>query len=189
MIPLTLPNVLTLSRIVILPIMVLLFYIPFRGNHLVCASLFLLAGITDWLDGYFARKWGETSAFGAFLDPVADKLAVVTALLLFLEGHGAALFTIPAIIIISREITVSALREWMAEIGNRTSVKVSEIGKIKTVVQIIALVLLLAHKPDKWLWLLIVGGVFLYLAAALTIWSMMIYLKAAWPDLISSAKS
>lgn len=188
MIPLNLPNILTLSRIGVLPFMVFFFYLPIPGNHIICALLFMIAGLTDWLDGYLARRRGQTSAFGEFLDPVADKLAVTTALLLFLEVHCYAVFTIPAIIIIGREITISALREWMAEIGKRTSIKVSLIGKFKTFVQMSSLTMLLAHKPSKWQWLLYCGGVFLYIAVGLTLWSMVLYLKAAWPDLSLSVQ-
>lgn len=188
MIPWNIPNILTIMRIGMLPFMVLMFYIPFPGNHIACSLLFLFASFTDWLDGYLARRFSWTSPFGEFLDPVADKLAVVTALLLFVEQHASIFYTIPAMIIISREITISALREWMAEIGHKTHVNVSFIGKVKTVFQMMALVLLLAYKPDKAHWLLTSGTILLYCAVALTLWSMAVYIKAAWPDLTLPSK-
>ncbi|WP_336368241.1 CDP-diacylglycerol--glycerol-3-phosphate 3-phosphatidyltransferase [Marinobacter sp. C2H3] len=176
-----LPNLLTLSRIVMIPVFVVIFYLPVESRYLVSAVIFALAGITDWLDGYLARKLDQSTPFGAFLDPVADKLMVAVALAVLIEEHATALLTIPAIIIIGREIVISALREWMAEIGSRASVAVSYIGKIKTTAQMSAIVGLLAFPPGVfWSY---VAMVLLYIAAGLTLWSMVLYLRAAWPDL------
>ena len=182
------PNLLTLMRIFLIPVFVLLFYIQFPGNRLLCASIFALAGATDWLDGYLARKTNQISAFGTFLDPVADKLVVAIALILLVGEYGSLMMTLPAAIIIGREIIISALREWMAEIGKRTSVAVSVIGKVKTFVQMVALTGLVAYKPGKWPWLENSSLVLLYFATALTLWTMLMYLKAAWPDLTLRVK-
>jgi CDP-diacylglycerol--glycerol-3-phosphate 3-phosphatidyltransferase len=182
------PNYLTLVRIFSIPVFVFLFYLPFKWSHTVTAILFALAAITDWLDGYLARSWDQTSRFGAFLDPVADKLIVVTALVLIVGERNIPFLAIPAAIIIGREIVVSALREWMAELGKRTSVAVSIVGKVKTLIQMIALVMLLAYQPgDKWLGLF--GIILFYLAAVLTLWSMVMYLQVAWPELTWSEQS
>lgn len=190
---LNLPNILTLIRVVAIPVLVLVFYLPFKWSDLFAAALFLAAGITDWLDGYLARKLNQTSPFGAFLDPVADKLIVGVALVVLVQVHATAWLAVPAMVIVSREITVSALREWMAELGQRAKVAVSQLGKIKTVTQMTAITLLLAQKPEvdleghiimtPWLWL---SYGLLYLATALTLWSMMSYLRAAAPQLLKS---
>lgn len=177
-----LPNLLSVLRILLIPLFVLVFYIPLPWMHLVCAAIFGLAGLTDLLDGYLARKWNQTTPFGAFIDPVADKLMVVVALALLIERYDSAWFTLPAAVIIGREIVVSALREWMAELGKRASVAVSYVGKVKTTMQIVSLLVLLGALPE-WRWLVGIGVVCLYVAAGLTLWSMMAYLKAAWPDL------
>jgi CDP-diacylglycerol--glycerol-3-phosphate 3-phosphatidyltransferase len=179
----SLPNVLTIIRILLIPVIIIIFYLPFKWAHFTSAVLFAFASFTDWLDGYLARKWHQSSPFGAFLDPVADKLAVATALLLLVGEKDINYITLPAIVIVGREIVISALREWMAEIGKRASVTVSFIGKFKTTIQMIALVLLLAYHPNT-SWWGIIGWVLLYLAAILTIWSMVVYLKIAWPELI-----
>lgn len=177
-------NQITMVRIVFIPLLVALFYSPFEWRFLVSGALFGLAGITDALDGYIARKYNYASAFGAFLDPVADKLMVAVALALLIQSHNDIMFTLPAIVIICREIVISALREWMAELGKRASVAVSSIGKIKTTFQIAAIVILLAFTADKYPMLNKVGFVTLYAAAVLTIWSMFVYIKAAWPTLM-----
>jgi len=178
------PNWLTFLRIILIPVFVLVFYLPFEGNHIVAALIFTVAALTDWLDGYLARSLHQVSKLGAFLDPVADKLIVTTALVLLVGEKDLPFLAIPAAVIVGREIVVSALREWMAEIGNRTSVAVSFLGKIKTTAQMAALVLLLAYKPGGRLeWLVTPGYILLYVAAFLTLWSMCIYLKAAWRDL------
>lgn len=177
-------NQLTLCRILFIPLLVVIYYSPFEWRFLVSGALFGLAGITDALDGYIARKYNLTTPFGAFLDPVADKLMVAVALAVLIETHNDMMFTLPAVVIISREIVISALREWMAELGKRASVAVSSIGKIKTTLQIIAIVMLLAFTGDKYPLLNKVGYLALYSAAILTIWSMCIYIKAAWPALM-----
>jgi len=176
-----LPNLLTLLRILLIPVLVVIFYSDIPYVHLVCAAIFGLAGITDWLDGYLARKMNLQSAFGAFFDPVADKLIVATALVLLAESHADLWMTLPAAIIIGREIAISALREWMAEIGQRTSVAVSYIGKLKTTLQITSIIVLLLDDPGTWIANL--GIVLLWGASVLTLWSMIIYLRAAWPQL------
>lgn len=141
--------------------------------------MFVLASVTDWLDGYFARKMNLTSAFGRFLDPVADKLMVAAALVILVQWHPDIVMAISAIVIISREIAVSALREWMAELGNRTSVAVSYVGKLKTTFQMIAISVLLLNLEmlEK------LGYILLIISVILTLWSMLIYLKTAWPYL------
>ncbi len=149
---------------------------------MAAAIIFTTAAITDWIDGYLARKLNQSTPFGAFLDPVADKLMVAVALIVLLERYPHAWFTIPAMIIIGREIVISALREWMAEIGRRTSVAVSYVGKFKTTMQMIAIIVLLAQTTLLDSRIELIGFIALYLAAALTLWSMVIYLKAAWPD-------
>lgn len=176
-----LPNILTLSRIIMIPVFVVIFYLPVGWSYLVSAAIFALAAATDWLDGYLARKLDQSTPFGAFLDPVADKLMVAVALAVLIEEHSAILLTIPATVIIGREIVISALREWMAEIGSRASVAVSYIGKIKTTAQMCAIVGLLAFPPGV-LWANVALAL-LYIAAILTLWSMGLYLKAAWADL------
>ncbi len=176
-----LPNILTLSRILMIPVFVIIFYLPVGWSYMVSAVIFALAAATDWLDGYLARRLDQSTPFGAFLDPVADKLMVAVALTVLIEEHASFILTIPATVIIGREIVISALREWMAEIGSRASVAVSYIGKIKTTAQMAAITLLLAFPPGvAWTFL---GLGLLYVAAVLTFWSMLLYLKAAWPDL------
>ena len=190
---LTLPTWLTLLRIVLIPVLVLTFYLPWQWSNFASAGVFALAAFTDWLDGWIARRYGMSSAFGAFLDPVADKLMVATALFLIVQGHPTPWMAFWAAVIVGREIAVSALREWMAEIGQRATVKVAAIGKIKTVVQMGALLCLLyAVTPDKnpprpepWMGepVFHVGDWMLAVAALLTLWSAMLYLRAAWPAL------
>lgn len=178
------PNLLTSFRIALIPVFVLVFYLPFHWSYLACAGIFGIAAITDWFDGYLARKLNQSTPFGAFLDPVADKLMVVVALGLLIERFDIWYFTLPALIIIGREIVISALREWMAELGKRASVAVSMVGKIKTVLQMVAILLLLLVEDSKTLDIkfLLAFGTF-YAAALLTLWSMLVYLKAAWPAL------
>ena len=180
-----LPNSITLSRIALIPIFVLVFYLPYNWSYSAAAIIFALAGITDWIDGYLARKLNQTTPLGAFLDPVADKLMVVTAIVLLVGIHPTPLFAIPAAIIAGREIVVSALREWMAELGKRANVAVSQIGKIKTAVQMGAITLFLIDNPHTGLDLGIISYILLYTATALTLWSMFIYLKAALPLLLA----
>jgi len=175
------PNLITLFRLILIPIFVAVYYIPGYWGNILAAIIFLLAGITDWLDGYLARKLNQMSKFGAFFDPVADKLMVAFALVLLVSDQNLPYLAIPAAVIVCREIAVSALREWMAELGKRTSVAVSFIGKVKTAVQMIAIVLLLACNPLHAGLLMVAGYVALYAAALLTLWSMIVYLMAAWP--------
>ncbi|HEU4602620.1 MAG TPA: CDP-diacylglycerol--glycerol-3-phosphate 3-phosphatidyltransferase [Steroidobacteraceae bacterium] len=189
-------NVLTMARIVMIPLVVILFYLPQPWSNPAAAIVFILAAITDSLDGYLARKLGQTSALGAFLDPVADKLMVATALIL-LVGHAPneleyskfnphVLITLTAAVIVGREITISALREWMAEMGARGKVAVSSMGKLKTIFQMTGLSLML-FRSDVWILPAFELGVYcLVVAAALTLWSMVVYLRAAWPDLTRS---
>lgn len=178
----TLPNAFTLFRIILIPIFVVLFYLPFKYSGLIASIIFTIAALTDLLDGYLARRLNQFTDFGAFLDPVADKLMVATALVLLIEHYPNIWFTLPALIIISREILISALREWMAEMGKRTSVAVSKVGKFKTTLQMIAIVIILAQTSLNLTWLGILGFSALYVSTALTIWSMLIYLKVALPD-------
>lgn len=180
----TLPTKLTLLRIGMIPVFILLFYIPLFGikNYLL-TGLFILAGLTDWFDGYLARRMGMQSEFGAFLDPVADKLMVSVVLVLLVSVHPGWLLALPATIIIGRELTISAVREWMANVGERTKVAVSIIGKFKTTAQMIAIGFLLFEKPIGDFPTLQIGYVLLYLSALLTLWSMFLYLQAAWPSL------
>jgi CDP-diacylglycerol--glycerol-3-phosphate 3-phosphatidyltransferase len=175
------PNALTLLRICLIPVLVVVFYTPFTNHLLFAAGIFAFAAVTDWFDGYLARRLGQMTAFGAFLDPVADKLMVVIALVLLVERYDTVLFTLAACVIIGREIVISALREWMAELGARTSVAVSYIGKVKTTFQMLAIIGLLAINPETdESWLLALSYLMLYAAAVLTLWSMIVYLKAAW---------
>lgn len=177
------PNLITLIRIGVIPIFLLCFYLPFANAHSIAAIIFALACFTDWLDGFLARKLKQTSSFGAFLDPVADKLLVASSLLMLVGSHKLHYITIPAIIIVGREIVISALREWMAEIGSRASVAVGVVGKVKTFMQMAAIILLLAcHATDSLY--RDIGIVLLYLASIMTVWSMIVYLKVAWPKLI-----
>jgi CDP-diacylglycerol--glycerol-3-phosphate 3-phosphatidyltransferase len=189
---LTVPTMLTLLRIVMIPVLVVVFYLPYNWTNLAAASIFGLAAITDWLDGAIARRYQQYSAFGAFLDPVADKLMVATALFLIVQGHPTAWMALWAAVIVGREIAVSALREWMAELGQRARVAVATVGKIKTIAQMVALLCLLyainpARPPHPMPWMgsfvFHVGDWLLAIAALLTLWSGYEYLRAAWPVL------
>ncbi len=170
------PISLTWLRILLIPVLVAIFYISWYWSQPLASLIFTLAGITDWADGYLARKFNQTSRFGAFLDPVADKLLVATALVILTQTYNALWMTIPAIIIIGREITISALREWMAQMGQRSKVSVAFIGKLKTATQMLALVLLLYHQPVFGWSPVMLGIVLLDIAAALTLVSMLKYL-------------
>lgn len=179
------PNYLTLFRILLLPIFIIVFYLPFKFAHFAAGVCFTIACLTDMLDGYLARSLNQTSRFGAFLDPVADKLLVATTLILLVAEPELRFITLPAIIIVGREIMISALREWMAEMGKRASIAVTFVAKFKTVIQMIALGLLIVFAQTSWLG--IIGMILLYLSALLTIWSMFVYLKIAWPDLMKKS--
>ena len=174
----SIPNLLTFLRILIIPLLVFVYYYPPNviGMRLA-ALLFAIAAITDWLDGYLARKLNQTSKLGAFLDPIADKLIVVTVLVMIADEFGKLSILIPALIIIGREIAVSGLREWMSELGYPGSVSVSMLGKIKTTAQMMALLLLLYRYDIFGIPIFDIGVVLLYLAAALTLWSMLVYFQ------------
>ena len=176
-----LPNTLTLLRVALIPVMILFFYLPFEWSRFMACWVFVAASITDFLDGYFARKYQTESKLGAFLDPVADKLTVTTALIILLQDHPTVFMVIATTVIVGREITISALREWMAELGKRSAVNVAMIGKIKTVFQMTAIGFLL-YEADLWfIPVYNIGLVLLYVAAGLTLYSMYQYLRAAWP--------
>ncbi len=179
--PMTTPIILTLMRIALIPVLVVFFYLPYPWANLATAVVFVSAAITDWLDGYIARKTGQLTSFGAFLDPVADKLMVATALVLLIQQNPKALFALASAIIIGREIVISALREWMAEMGESGRVKVSGIGKLKTIFQMTAISLLLLHEDIGTVPIALIGEMLLYVAAVLTLWSMWVYLHSAWP--------
>ena len=189
--PFNIPILLTWLRIILIPLLVALYYVPASwaipgGRDLVATVVFVVAAWTDWLDGYLARRWNETSAFGAFLDPVADKLMVAAALiiLVYLDRVGALI----AVVIIGREITISALREWMAQIGAHKSVAVSMIGKVKTAAQMSAIPLLLYYEPIGGIDIQLMGTGLIYIAAVLTLWSMAYYVRMAWPYLVGQDK-
>jgi|ERR1700733_9018754 len=177
------PNLLTLARIAMIPVVMLVFFLPYTWSPPVTCLIFALAGITDWLDGYLARRFNQSSAFGKFLDPVADKLMVTTALLLLLSDDPRLWLTLAVIVIVGREITISALREWMAEMGRPQHVAVSYIGKVKTTVQMLAIGLMLFQYPLGPVDIYGLGVGMLVVAAGLTLWSMFMYLLAAWPEL------
>lgn len=189
--PFNLPIFLTWLRIIAIPLLVLLYYLPVgwlspAERDLFATLLFMGAAITDWADGYLARKLNQTSSFGAFLDPVADKLIVAAALIVLVELDRTN--AVVAAIIIGREITISALREWMAKIGAAKNVAVSMVGKVKTSAQMLAITLLLYHKPVLGLDSLKIGNVLIWIAALLTLWSMGYYLRKAWPEIAKRTK-
>jgi CDP-diacylglycerol---glycerol-3-phosphate 3-phosphatidyltransferase len=186
----SLPNIVTITRIFLIPMFVIVYYLPFAAANRYAMYIFIFAALTDWLDGYLARRLNQFSHFGAFLDPVADKLMVSVALLLLLSdprvhelSWNLYAFVVAIIIIISREISMSALREWMAKVGKYESVAVSVFGKIKTAAQMIAIPFLLYQKPLWGLPVFHIGEALLYFAALLTLWSMVSYLRSAWPNL------
>ncbi len=183
----TIPNLLTSFRMLLIPVFVLFFYLPVSWAHQAAAVIFMVAAITDWFDGYLARRLNQTSAFGAFLDPVADKVMVAVALVLLVDrnptDYHSIFMTMAAVIIIGREITISALREWMAGVGSRNSVAVSILGKIKTTAQMTAITWLLYAEPLLGVPLLDIGFILLYVAVFLTLWSMIDYISAALPSL------
>lgn len=188
--PINIPILLTWARVIAIPLLVAIFYSPFGilsdgTRDILATTLFILAAVTDWLDGFLARRWNQTSAFGAFLDPVADKLLVAACLIVLVhQGHAHGLI---ALIIIGREITISALREWMSSIGARAAVAVNNLGKYKTAAQMVALPMLLLNREVFGLDMHLIGTWLLYIAAALTVVSMVVYLKAAWPTIKANA--
>jgi cardiolipin synthase len=184
-----LPTLLTWARVVAIPLLVAVYFLPIPvfAQNLIATVLFTMAAITDWLDGWLARRWGQTSAFGAFLDPVADKLIVCVALVMLVDlGRVDA---IVAAIIIGRELTISALREWMAQMGARASVAVHSIGKLKTVSQLVAVPMLLYDgRVLGFVDTRLLGTWLIWIAAVLTVWSMFYYLRQAWPLLRDGGK-
>jgi len=186
---LTVPTLLTWARIVAIPLIVGVFYLPVeeQTRNLVATVLFVVTALTDWLDGYLARRLDQASSFGAFLDPVADKFLVCASLLVLV--HLGRVHTLIALVIIGREIAISSLREWMAQIGASKSVAVHMVGKLKTTVQLVAIPFLLYDRPlfgliDTNLW----GTCLIYVAAVLTIWSMVYYLRKALPEIRARAR-
>jgi CDP-diacylglycerol--glycerol-3-phosphate 3-phosphatidyltransferase len=178
---LTIPTLITLFRILMIPVMVLLFYSEHRLSNIFATAVFVAGALTDWLDGWVARRYGMYSDFGAFLDPVADKLAVTVALFMVVQYHHTVLIALLAAVIVSREITISALREWMAQIGAHGLVKVAILGKLKTIVQMVAISCLIFRETLFGLPIFYIGEVMLFVAAALTLWSGADYMRAAWP--------
>jgi len=179
--PFNVPNAVTAFRILVIPLVVLVFYLPIDWARPASGVLFGLAGVTDWLDGYLARRLNQTSAFGAFLDPVADKLMVSTALVLLVQSDPNLLLTMVAVVIIGREIAVSALREWMAALGEGAQVAVTYFAKWKTTLQIFGISFMLYEYPQFGWPIYGIGMSLLLAAVVLTLWSMFDYLKAAWP--------
>ena len=189
---LTIPNLLTLARIVAIPLFVIAYFLASEESKIIPVTIFVLAALTDLLDGYLARKLNKVSQFGAFLDPVADKLMVCTALILLVSDSDISshvqfqsFFVIAVVIVVGREISVVAVREWMAEMGDRTSVATSFLSKIKTVSQMVAIIALVYEHAIGGLSMLLVGEFLLYIAAVLTIWTMIQYLIVAWKSLNS----
>jgi CDP-diacylglycerol--glycerol-3-phosphate 3-phosphatidyltransferase len=190
-VPLNAPNVLTLLRIILIPVFVIVYYGNWEAANVVATGVFVLAGVTDWLDGFLARKLDQHSAFGAFLDPVADKLMVSTALVLLATDTrvlpmvwDVRAYAVMVAVIIGREIAVSALREWMAELGARAKVSVSYVGKFKTSAQMLAVGFMVFREPLAGLPIFRIGELLLLVAALLTLWSMVMYMRAAWPKLM-----
>ncbi len=182
---LTVPTWLTLARIALIPVLVVVYYLDYRWSNLAATVVFVAASVTDWLDGWIARRYRLFSRFGAFLDPVADKLMVSTALVITVQHHHTVWMALWASVIIGREIAVSALREWMAELGQRAKVAVALVGKIKTIVQMVALGFLLYRAPVLGIPVFLIGEWLLAAAAMLTLWSGFEYLRAAWPTLLA----
>jgi len=182
---LNLANILTLLRIAAIPVVVVCFYSPIEYARPIAAVLFGLAAVTDMIDGWVARRFGQTSRFGEFLDPVADKLMVSIVLVMLVQAQAGWFEDIIAMIIIGREITISALREWMATIGERANVKVSVAGKVKTTLQMFGIAFMVYQNDFLGVPVYTIGFVLLVLAAVMTIWSMIIYLRAAWPFILA----
>lgn len=181
----TLPTLITLFRLLIIPFIILFFYLPFEQGRFYAGILFLLGAATDWLDGFIARRFNMVSRFGAFLDPVADKLLVAVTLVILVEVYAQFWMVLPAMVIIAREILISALREWVAGIGQPTQMQVSIWGKLKTFVQMLAIFWLMVMPHDAEV-MIYFAGLVLYMAMGLTIWSMIQYMQAAWPLFIDA---
>jgi CDP-diacylglycerol--glycerol-3-phosphate 3-phosphatidyltransferase len=177
----TLPTAITLFRIALIPLFVIVFYLPFSWANIAATAIFVVAALSDWVDGYLARSMQQESSFGAFLDPVADKLMVVVIIVLLVQANPSIYVALPSVVIVVREISISALREWMAQLGSSTTVRVSFVGKTKTVLQMVALGMMIFSEPLMGLPIFDIGLVTYYVAAILTIMSMVIYLRAAWP--------
>lgn len=180
---LTIPTMLTLFRILLIPVLVVVFYWSNRWSNILACAIFVVGALTDILDGWIARRYQMFSAFGAFLDPVADKLAVTTALFLIVQWHHTVSIALLSAVIVGREITISALREWMAQMGDHGLVKVAGLGKLKTIVQMTAISCLIFREPLLGLPVFLIGEWLLGIAAALTLWSGADYLRAAWPTM------
>ena len=183
-----LPNIITIFRILLLPLFVIFFFIDGVAARWITLAIFCTAAWTDWLDGFLARKMNIESPFGAFLDPVADKLLVTVTLVMLAANYSSPWFVIPAAIMVAREVLISALREWMSGNNQRDVVAVGYIGKVKTTTQMLAIIALLAAHPGTIDVLLVVGYVLIYISAVLTLWSMFSYLKSAWPMLRQDLK-
>jgi len=183
---LNIPTILTLLRIAAIPVVIVIFYLPFEDARLWCTIVFIIASITDWFDGFLARKLNLQTPFGEFLDPVADKLSVVIVLVLIVQGDPMAYIAIPAAIIIGREVMVASLREWMASLGSREKIKVSWLGKCKTSFQMLAITCLLYNQDFQFLPVRDIGVAAIYIAAGLTLWSMWQYILIALPEFKNS---
>lgn len=178
----------TVLRVLAIPVFIAIYYSSIPNSNLIAAFIFILASLTDWLDGYLARKLNQCSDFGAFLDPVADKLLVTVTLVMLAANYTSPWFVAPAAIMVAREVLISALREWMSSTNQRDIVAVGFIGKLKTTAQMLAIIALLAANPGNFNWLLITGYVLIYISAILTLWSMFSYLKSAWPVISQDLK-
>ncbi|MDG2091086.1 MAG: CDP-diacylglycerol--glycerol-3-phosphate 3-phosphatidyltransferase [Gammaproteobacteria bacterium] len=178
----------TVLRVLAIPVFIAIYYSKIPNSNLIAASIFILASLTDWLDGYLARKLDQCSDFGAFLDPVADKLLVTVTLVMLAANYTSPWFVAPAAIMVGREVLITALREWMSSTNQRDIVAVGYIGKLKTTAQMLAIIALLAATPGNFNWLLITGYVLIYISAILTLWSMFSYLKSAWPVISQDLK-
>ena len=178
----------TILRVLAIPVFIAIYYSSIPSSNLIAAVIFILASLTDWLDGYLARKLNQCSDFGAFLDPVADKLLVTATLVMLAANYTSPWFVAPAAIMVAREVLISALREWMSSTNQRDIVAVGYIGKLKTTAQMLAIIVLLAATPENFNWLLITGYVLIYISVILTLWSMFSYLKSAWPVIYEDLK-
>lgn len=183
LIQVNIPNILTVFRMLLIPVLVVVYCFDNDWKYLASGAIFTLACFTDWLDGYLARRLSQTSKFGAFLDPVADKLIVTITILLLVNAPHLPNILIPAIVIVGREITISSLREWMSEIGKSNSMVVNQMGKLKTLIQMLALGTLLAVGPHTPMYIIWLGYILLYMAAIFTIFSMFMYLRMAWREI------
>lgn len=184
----TLANFFTCLRVLLIPVFMAVYYADFPWHYLLAAGIFTFACVTDWLDGLLARRMNQSSRFGAFLDPVADKLLVTISLVMLAASYPSPWYIIPAALMVAREVLVSALREWMAEQRQRDAVAVGKLGKVKTTVQMLALIVLLTTNLEGPAMIWMAGFALINIAALLTVWSMVIYLRSAWPVLKSGLK-